>query len=360
MRKLLVCAAIFFISFAAYASSLPKIADLDLGGVRLEGTERGRVAAPEDGVEYQFLMRYRPDAGEQKPEISWTPLSDYSRDGAFSVDLNGRGIYDFHIQARKSGSTEKIINAYLGQIEVTSEAALSRLTFYSSRDVKSYSVAIDDYLGIFSHKEAMAALATGPDFYKFVVDTYQPRLFPESLRELGTEALFSIHAMNTVAALYHYGNFQNKEALGCVIENESGQRIRNFSEFTRSEIGCCYDYAALLAYVLHRRGIKYEYRYIPGHVFVDAQIAGKTYTFDPTVNIAYVGGIEDAVSDRTGYLLLFPLAAAEMGNRYESADLPIFRRKLLAWLGLASVDDISKEAPSDLMAKIEAIVFADK
>lgn len=329
---------------------------LPLGKTILERRITGQVKAPETGIQYQLMYMFRPDVGEEKETIPWTPLAGYSSNGNFSVPLDGVGVYDFHLNGVKTGTGEKVINEYLGQVEVTNDSELSRVVFYAQEHIRTYNVPVSKYLHVFEHKERNREISTNVGFARFVEQAFVPTIFPESVKNLGPNAVYALHAMNMVAALYHYGNVKNEDALGCALDNERSSSVKDFSGFVGSYIGCCYDYAALLSYVLKMKGIESRYEYIPGHVFLDVKIDGKTYTLDPTVNIAHVGGIR-AVMEGDGYILEFPLVGADMGNKYESQAVPRFRRKLISWIALASPDDISNDSALDLMKRIEAIVF---
>lgn len=342
--------------FPCVAFAGPSIEGVPLGKTVLERQVAGKVIDPQQGMKYQIMYMFRADVGEEKKSISWTPLADYTSDGEFSVPLDGVGVYDFHLNGIRADTSEKTVNEYLGQVEVVSDAELSRLVFYSQRHIRTYSAPVSKYLRVFEHKERNRDISTNVGFANYVERMFDPEVFPDSVQKLGSNAVYALHAMNMVAALYHYGNVKNEGALGCALENERSSSVNDFAGFVGSYIGCCYDYAALLSYVLKMKGIESRYEYIPGHVFLDVRIDGKTYTLDPTVNIAHVGGIR-AVMKGDGYILEFPLVGADMGNKYESQAVPRFRRKLISWIALASPDDISHDSPLDLMKRIETIVF---
>lgn len=341
--------------FPCLVAAAPTVEGLPIGRTVLEQTIHGQVKAPDAGVQYQLMIAFRPDVGEQKKVISWSPVGDYSPTGKFEVALDGVGVYDFHLNGIRTPDGEKILNEYLGQIEVTSDAKLSRAVFYAQNHIRVYSVPVTRYLDMFVDKDENKAIATKQGFADFIRDTFDPEIFPKSVRDLGTDAVFAIHATNAIAALYHYGNVKNPDALGCAIENERGKNVSDFHGLVGSYIGCCYDYAALLAYVLKQKGVETQYLYLPGHVLVEGKINGKTVSLDPTVNMVHIGGIRGVMKGE-GYILKFPLVGETQGNKYESQAVPRFRRKLIAWLGLASSDEISTEAPDDLMSRIESIM----
>ncbi|OZI74028.1 hypothetical protein CAL22_05880 [Bordetella genomosp. 12] len=296
--------------------------------------------SPDPELEYQVLVRFRPDAGESKPELPWTPVTDYSSSGAFSLPMDGSGVFDFHLNARRKSDQTQVLNKYLGQMDTVSDADLSNTTFYPSQYLKTYNVPTTYYLDMFQRKEQIKEIHTNKGLAAFIKRKFKPEVFPDSVRGLPRDLVLALHAMNSINAMYHYGNVVDSEGAGCVLLNEGDKKVESFAQFVDSYVACCIDYVMLLKYVLDQYGIKSELATIPNHVYLNVIVDGETYTLDPTVNMAFIGGIIDVLDRKGGYILTFPMVAETQGNRYESMPASNFRRKMIAWVGLAGSDQV--------------------
>lgn len=343
MRSLLI--AILMVPTILFAQGKPEVSGLLLGETVLEGHVSGSVEHPDPELEYQVMVMFRPDAGETKPAVGWTPLSDYSATGAFKLATDASGIFDFHLNGRRKSDQEHVINKYLGQIETVSDAELSNTTFYPSKYLRTYNVQTEYYLDMFQKKEQIKEIHSNKGFARFIAHKFKPEAFPTSVTKLHKDLLFSLHAMNAINAMYHYGNVNDTEGAGCVLQNEGDKAVKTFGQFVDSYVACCIDYVMLLKYVLDERGIKNELIIIPNHVYINVMIDSETHTLDPTVNMAFIGGLSTVLDRKGGYILTFPMVSETQGNRYESMSASNFRRKMIAWVGLADSGQISPASP---------------
>ncbi len=105
------------------------------------------------------------------------------------------------------------------------------------------------------------------------------------------EALF---LMNTVSALWGYGNSTHYSKSGCVAMNErTGFQLQvpdGIDDYLQSEIGCCSDSAHVLKLLLDRAGIPNRRVIIAhGHVMNEAAFSEGWMTLDASTNMAFVG-----------------------------------------------------------------------
>ncbi|MBV1689798.1 VCBS repeat-containing protein [Novosphingobium sp. G106] len=135
----------------------------------------------------------------------------------------------------------------------------------------------------------------------------------------GTETANALYLMESVNLMWGYGNPVESTLPGRVIRNEQFTATDTsqitFDLYLNAEIADCQDYAALNAYLLTRAGIENRIVLTTGHVFNEAFVDGKWWTFDPTYGIAYGASYAEVLSGAQDIALLdFGRASSALGS----------------------------------------------
>ncbi len=142
------------------------------------------------------------------------------------------------------------------------------------------------------------------------------------------DELMPVFILNTVARLWHFGNFIYPHASGCVRVNETispeeGDYIfeyahdstpiyykhaEDMSDYLNSKIGCCTDHAFITKILLDKADYLARRLVSPGHWFAETVVDGNWYTIDASFGSLVKSSIEDMKSNvkRTAYIFILP------------------------------------------------------
>jgi hypothetical protein len=129
--------------------------------------------------------------------------------------------------------------------------------------------------------------------------------------------------------MYEFGAPPSTSTPDCIdLGGEDGVAIGE-AQILNSRIGCCDDFARVLAVLLDRAGIANRLVRIPGHVFNEARLDMRWRAMDPSINVFYDRSWREIVTaDRQTKIRAdwFPLRSASDASAasYRSV-LPQFR-----------------------------------
>ncbi|HOI74624.1 MAG TPA: hypothetical protein PLO63_10790 [Syntrophales bacterium] len=223
--------------------------------------------------------------------------------------------------------------ALLEQIEVTAVPAMADSGFFNKSNLAVDGIRDEDEL----HRACMKR-------FNQVRETLRVQWGIEDPRKL--EALF---LMNSVSALWGFGNSVHYTREGCVEQNEkTGFRIdvpEGIRDYLESEIGCCSDSAHVLKVLLDRSGIPNRRVVIAhGHMMNEAAFSDGWMTLDATTNMAFFGDWT-SIQRRRGHgrnsvhVLVFP------HSNHASGSNPLYRPAIGHLRFALLLDAVNKSAP---------------
>lgn len=193
---------------------------------------------------------------------------------------------------------------------------ISQYSIY--KDLHLESVVSDNVLEIFSKKHIdliKDEINTFDDFYLYVKSRYQKhKVYLSRIWQVGPEKkLIAIFFMNTVSSLWAYGNKNLTKKPGCVSINEDNdfKEVKNptIKTYINSKIGCCTDYAFLLAFLLEKEKISNRKVSVQGHIFNEVLINGSWYVLDANTNLMFESSWQEIIHRKPNQIVkvkLFP------------------------------------------------------
>ncbi len=164
--------------------------------------------------------------------------------------------------------------------------------YESINDIVIVTPTTVDYQNIFNIKNSIYSIKNFHVFYKLSYKKYTK--YSSHLSQVWGipkgNKLKSIFFMNLISRLWGYGNVNNPEATGCVLDNENektNQMNASISTYINSEIACCSDYAHLFKYLLDNASIKNRLATISGHIFNEVSLNNKWLAMDSSLNILF-------------------------------------------------------------------------
>ena len=107
--------------------------------------------------------------------------------------------------------------------------------------------------------------------------------------------------MLIAASLYDYGNARPLSGTGCVLQSEETGYRRlppSWNRYREATVGCCSDYAVMLASFLDYIGVDNKYVYAPGHVFNAAFHGGRVVLLDANASLVAFAELDVVDSER--------------------------------------------------------------
>jgi len=219
---------------------------------------------------------------------------------------------------------------YAVRLTSVSDPQLSYTTSFKviSQDAADQMLSLLDRFDISYHENTATGLFSddgwkaGLTSFQHLGDLFASRSAADQHLELegyGSETANALYLMESVNLMWGYGNPVESTLPGRVIRNEQFTATDTsqitFDLYLNAKIADCQDYAALNAYLLTRAGIDNRIVLTTGHVFNEAFVDGKWWTFDPTYGIAYGASYAEVLSGAQDIALLdFGRASSVLGS----------------------------------------------
>jgi hypothetical protein len=259
------------------------------------------------GYSYNALT-YVDGAWQFGPWTSWsTAVVTPTKTGASGLDV--------YVLDKSTNSL--VLNQWLGQYNVYNQNDVTALAAPISR------LQIEEVDSDVSMQASQAAWRSSIDTFQQLQDYVQNQFLAsdasESAPGLSSAVDQGLYYMQFVSGLWAYGNALFPLQPGAVLQNEetgvTAGAEATVSTYLNSPIGCCTDYAAVLAVLLSEAGIN---NYIIGdstHVFNEAELDGQWWTLDANLDTAYDDPWSSVIDTSTTPLVLkFADAGMEYGS----------------------------------------------
>ncbi len=259
------------------------------------------------GSESDFEYRYMIKDGDE----DWNFGAAWSESPKFSFVSSKPGVLAFHVQVRRKGNGKLVLDKWVGQVVVYDRRIMLDLVSAPLSQLHTYIVP-----GISASFRAedtswRGGIKSFKDLYLYVERDFERYDFKKEEKQFEHEDVMrGIYYMAFVSGLWAYGNKNNPNLPGCSTGNEVSGPIPSSSvtvkTFLETPIGCCTDYATVLALLLTSRGIENRIVEVfddprsssPSHVFNEALLGGRWWTLDANINVAYAGNWEEVIDQR--------------------------------------------------------------
>lgn len=270
-----------------------------------------KVEGGKDTLEYRALTR--------EPDTDWNFDKEWVKATTLTVTPASTDLMSVDVQVRDPQSGDMLENKYLGDVRVFEKDEAMQLVSWPIQRFEMHEVPSTlSFKG--SELDWRKSIRSTADFGRFI----RAHVKPDDTRAItpSDQGAYALTALQIVSGLWHYGNYKNPLAPGCVAINETLASPRTgltVTDYLSSGIGCCTDYAAMLGAALQAEGLEHRIVELPTHVFNEVKIDGIWWTLDANINVAYKNSWDHVVDGRSPVTLYrFQSASVSLGSRIYS------------------------------------------
>jgi Transglutaminase-like superfamily len=307
------------------------------------------VTGAKDLFEYRVLMKF--------PQGDWNLDEPWSATGSLTAVPTMTGALSLDLQVRRPGKTDLLLNKYLGQVSVYDRDETLRLIAWPYDRFRIS--AVDSGLSRIAAEHGWRGTVTSPKMLaQFVAAHLQTDPSIEAISS-SEQARFALSALQIVSGLWHYGNFDNLQAPGCVAINEllsAPKKRLSFGDYLASDIGCCTDYTVILGSTLTAAGIPTRAVTTATHAFDEAYFDGRWWTLDANIGVAYDAPWDQVTDGVTPVnLYSFSHAGMQLGSPIYSDAVSDFRMIVLMNAAAGLMSDFKRTEFEDWVRRTPLI-----